>query len=339
MICSSVNLLFFMSVILLVDGLPGNCVGTAGRGQVSASGVRNRLDIELEDLGFDEPWLVADAIVPDAKLLGLTQTQVQYREAARPATFVVGPSNHRRWEIMLNPGDSLSSNYPNEELWPFLARCFKPGEVRLWRSAAYRFHCLVVKEWRRGRILLAGDAAHMTPPFMAQGKCQGMRDAFNQAWKLARVVRNQPGTSLLDSYGAERRPHVVTTTQTAIGLGRVICERDPQKAIERDARLRAEQGGQIKTAYRQVMIPGLVTGLCEFSTLAAGTLSPQPHLISGRFAGRLDDLIGNNAAVLVGGSLTVAQEASYLSVLKPMHGMACWFKSRSNPGQSTAGAG
>jgi 3-(3-hydroxy-phenyl)propionate hydroxylase len=284
------------------------------------SPIRTRLGIELEDLGFDEPWLVVDAIVPDEKLAELPQTVVQYCEAARPSTFVVGPGNHRRWEIMLNPGDSLAANYPDDELWPLLNRWLKPGEARLWRSAAYRFHSLVAKEWLRGRILLAGDAAHMTPPFMAQGMCQGMRDALNLSWKLALILRDEADDALLSTYGSERRPHVLTTTRSAIELGRVICERDPQKAVERDRRLRDEQGGVIKTMFRQNMIPGLTTGLCDFSTPGAGTLCPQPRVSAPAFQGLLDDFVDRRVALIHMGPLSVEDEQAYLNALEPVHG-------------------
>lgn len=90
-----------------------------------SSPIRKRLGIELEDLDFDEPWLVIDAIVNDDVLDRLPQTQVQYCEPTRPATFVVGPGNHRRWELMLLAGDSLSEDFPEAELWPLLDRWIK----------------------------------------------------------------------------------------------------------------------------------------------------------------------------------------------------------------------
>lgn len=287
-----------------------------------SSPIRKHLGIELEDLNFDEPWLVVDAIVSDEKLADLPQTQVQYCEAERPATFVVGPGNHRRWEIMLNEGDSLSPQFPDEELWPLLSRWLKPGEARLWRAAAYRFHGLVAKAWRRDRILLAGDAAHMTPPFMAQGMVGGMRDAHNLAWKLARVVKGQSPQTLLDSYSEERRPHVKQTILTAMGLGRIICERDASRALERDARLRAEHDGGVKTVYRQHMIPNLEHGLIAAAGACfAGELFPQPFVTSGEFAGRLDDLTGARVRVVVMGELSDAQKTLYLQALAPVDGV------------------
>lgn len=151
---------------------------------------------------------------------------------------------------------------------------------------------MAAREWRRGRILLAGDAVHMTPPFMAQGMAQGVRDALNLARKLDRVIRCGAPDRLLDTYQQERRPHVTATTQAAMALGRVICECDPLRAAERDARLLAEHGGTVKTIVRQGLIPGLTSGLIDAAGPEAGSILPQPFAHAGRFAGRLDDLTG-----------------------------------------------
>jgi 3-(3-hydroxy-phenyl)propionate hydroxylase len=286
-----------------------------------SSPIRKRLGIELEDLDFDEPWLVVDAIVSDEKLAQLPQTQVQYCEAARPSTFVVGPGNHRRWEIMLLDGDSLSPEFPQEELWPLLKRWLVPGEAKLWRAAAYRFHGLVANEWRRGRILLAGDSAHMTPPFMAQGMVGGMRDAHNLAWKLALVLQGRSPATLLDTYLEERRPHVKQTILSAMALGRIICERDPQRALERDKRLRDQQGGQIKTEFRQNMIPKLERGILATDGALAGVLFPQPKVRATNGAHRLDDLTGAKVRVVVQGPLSGPEKAAYLDALAPVGGV------------------
>ncbi|HSV34714.1 MAG TPA: bifunctional 3-(3-hydroxy-phenyl)propionate/3-hydroxycinnamic acid hydroxylase, partial [Ramlibacter sp.] len=298
-----------------------------------SSPTRKQLGIALEDLGFDEPWLVVDAIVHDDKLAQLPQTQVQYCEAERPCTYVVGVGNHRRWELMLNPGDSLSTEFPEEELWPLLERWLRPGEGRLWRAAAYRFHGLVAREWRRGRILLAGDSAHMTPPFMAQGMVQGMRDALNLAWKLEHVIKRGAPDSLFDSYQQERRPHVTATTLAAMALGRVICERDPARAAERDERLVAEQDGVVKTTIRQNLIPGLGDGLIASGTPGAGTILPQPFVHAQGFAGRLDDLTGGTIRAIAMEPLGAADRAALLEALMPLGGVLVQL------GTAEAGAG
>lgn len=271
-----------------------------------SSPIRKALGITLTDLGFDEPWLVVDAIVPDSKLKELPDTQVQYCDPARPSTFVVGTGNHRRWEIMLQPGDSVSADFPDAELWPLLSRWLKPGEATIWRSAAYRFRSLIANEWRDQRIFLCGDTAHMTPPFMSQGLVQGIRDALNLSWKLQRVLTGNSPDALLDTYGPERRPHVEGTTWAAIRLGREICERDPQKARERDERLLASSvNGRVAPTIRQNLIPGLLPGQLITGTPGAGSLAPQPYVASdGMPASRLlDDVTGRTFRVLISGAL------------------------------------
>ena len=286
-----------------------------------SSPIRKRLGIDLEDLRFDEPWLVVDAIVSDDVIERLPRTQVQYCEAERPSTFVIGPGRHRRWEIMLREGDSLSPEFPEAELWPLLKRWIVPGDARLWRAAAYRFHGLVANAWRRDRILLAGDAAHMTPPFMAQGMVGGMRDAHNLAWKLREVLRGRSSAALLDTYMDERRPHVRQTIVSAMELGRIICERDPARARERDDRLRGAQGGHVRTEYRQNMIPGLGSGIPSREKDAlAGTLFPQPVVRAPGFSGRMDDLPGACVRVVSAAPLDPPTRQAYLAALAPIDG-------------------
>lgn len=284
-----------------------------------SSSLRKRLGMKLEDLGFDETWLVIDSIVSPDKAAKLPQTQVQYCNPARPATFVVGPGLHRRWEIMLHPDDSPVRPFPEEDIWRLLEPWARPDEITLWRSAAYRFHGLVAERWRERRIFLAGDAAHMTPPFMAQGMMQGLRDALNLSWKLTHVIRNGSHDSLLDSYEQERRPHVLATTQAAIELGRIICEQDPLKATERDTALRAKYKGE--TTTRQNLIPDLMGGLIHAESPGAGRIFPQPRLKAPRVNVLLDDLTGPVIRLVALQTPPPAAQARLLAGLNPLGGV------------------
>ncbi len=112
------------------------------------------------------------------------------------------------------------------------------------------------------------------------------------------------------SYEQERHPHVVATTRAAMELGRIICERDADKARRRDADLRAKQGGVIKTTIRQNMIPGLTSGLIDATAPGAGTLFPQPRVIvhepGSPRSGWLDQFVQDRSCLL---SIGVACEA------------------------------
>jgi 3-(3-hydroxy-phenyl)propionate hydroxylase len=257
----------------------------------ASSPVRRMLGIGLESLDYDEPWVVVDVRVDEPYLAQLPPTNVQYCDPVRPSTFITCPGNHRRWEFMTLRGEPADGPVSEARLWALLARWLKPSQARIWRAAAYRFHALIAREWRRGRVLLAGDSAHQTPPFLGQGMCQGLRDACNLAWKLSLVVRGQAPEALLDTYAEERRPHVVETTRLAKAFGRIISERDPERARERDARLLAEGGGSPRTLIRQDLIPGLTTGLIAPWAMLAGRTFPQPVVNApGRGEILLDDL-------------------------------------------------
>ena len=258
-----------------------------------SSGVRTQLGIEMDDLDFDEPWLVVDVQVNERGLAKLPQVSVQYCEPQRPCTLVIGPKNHRRWEISILPGEDPKEVATPEQTWKLLSRWLTPQDGELWRQASYRFHALVARQWRHGRVFLAGDAAHMQPPFLGQGMCQGIRDVSNLSWKLAAVLQGEAhgaaATDLLDSYGAERQAHVRELTSRIKAVGAVICERDPAKARERDARLLQECGGSVRDTPRQDILPGLECGLLASAPGAArGKLFPQPLL----GAQRMDDAAG-----------------------------------------------
>ena len=167
----------------------------------ASSRVREQLGITLEDLVFDEPWLVVDVLVNKEALPKLPQTAAQYCDPARPTTFIIGPGNHRRWEIMLLPDEDPREAQQPEQVWKLLSNWLTPNDATLWRAASYRFHALVAQDWRRGRVFLAGDAAHQQPPFIGQGMCQGLRDVSNLIWKLDRVLNAQSGDALLYTYG------------------------------------------------------------------------------------------------------------------------------------------
>lgn len=268
----------------------------------ASSGVRQALGIALDDLVFDEPWLVVDVLVHDHALAQLPDTAAQYCDPARPTTFIIGPGNHRRWEIMLLPGEDPRAMEAPDQVWGLLARWLKPGDATLWRAASYRFHALVASEWRRGRVFLAGDAAHQQPPFIGQGMCQGLRDVTNLVWKLDRVRQGQSADAILDSYGEERGEHVRQLTSRIKAIGHVICERDPDAAKARDARILAEGGGQPRTITRQEIVPGLARGLiAEGASSANGTLFPQPWIEGSGARQRLDAARGAGWRLVVGG--------------------------------------
>jgi 2-polyprenyl-6-methoxyphenol hydroxylase-like FAD-dependent oxidoreductase len=242
------------------------------------SALRGRLGLEMEDLQFDEPWMVVDLMVAPEALERLPATNIQYCETERPCTYIIGPGRHRRWEFMINPDETPASISRPEAIAKLMSRWLAPHEYALWRASAYRFHALILKTWREDNLFFLGDAAHMTPPFMAQGMCQGIRDASNLVWKLALVHRGLAAPSLLDTYQQERQPHVRHTTLVAKEFGHVICERNVERAAARDRAMLAEMERNPGPTVRQSLIPGLSGGfLAPLDSVGTrGALFPQP---------------------------------------------------------------
>lgn len=285
------------SVTLSMEDSHGETRQVSARYLIACDGassfVRKRLDIELQDLDFDEPWLVVDVLVNDKGLTKLPKVSVQYCEPQRPCTYLIGPRNHRRWEIAINPGEDPRQMATPEATWKLLSRWLQPDEAQIWRQASYQFHALVAKNWRQQKVFIAGDAAHQQPPFLGQGMCQGIRDAANLCWKLIAVIQQRAGDALLDTYGSERKAHVIELTSRIKGIGQLVSQRDLQKARERDARLLAECGGQVQPTPRQNVQPALVGGCLDTSGHAAvGTLFPQAWIETSGSPVRMDEILG-----------------------------------------------
>jgi 3-(3-hydroxy-phenyl)propionate hydroxylase len=258
------------------------------------SPVREAIGLQLEDLKFDEPWLVVDVLVNETA--DLPDAIIQYCDPVRPCTYVRGPSNLRRWEIMLLPDENPSDMIEEKVIWSLLARWMTPDQGRIWRAAAYRFHALVATQWQQGRVFIAGDAAHQTPPFMAQGLNQGFRDVANLCWKIGEVLKHGADPALLKTYDEERRPNARAVIELTKTLGQVICERDPSAAADRDKRLLDEMQAGRGEIVRQDLLPPLVGGLLlEEATgghaPGTGTVFPQPWVTTPEGQSRMDDVI------------------------------------------------
>ena len=183
--------------------------------------LRNEINSEMEHLGFEQRWAVIDVILKRKKM-NLPDRTIQYCSQSRPATYCRNVGRRRRWEIALKDDERADTFFEEETLWKFLSRWIVPDEAKIERKTIYTFQSAIAKQWRKGRIFLVGDAAHLTPPFMGQGMCSGIRDAANLAWKLALTLKGRGASGLLDSYGQERSPHMRAYIETAIKLGYLI---------------------------------------------------------------------------------------------------------------------
>ncbi len=292
----------------LEDLCSGRLLRTSARYVVGCDGarstVRRFMGTELEDLKSHERWLVVDVIL-NRERPDLGDHSVQYCDPARPATYVRGPGSRRRWELMMMPGEDAAAMSRPDTIWRLLSRWIQPEEAALERPAVYTFHSVVARGWRNGHLLIAGDAAHQTPPFMGQGMCAGIRDAANLGWKLADVLEGRAGDALLDTYESERSPHVREFIETAVRLGSVIQTTDADAARRRDVEMRAAR--PVFTTPSPRLGPGAHVGPAP-----AGHISEQPRLADDS---RLDDRVGYHHALLVDPSWDVGATGAQLVVV------------------------
>ncbi|TGN65120.1 bifunctional 3-(3-hydroxy-phenyl)propionate/3-hydroxycinnamic acid hydroxylase [Nocardioides eburneiflavus] len=255
--------------------------------------VREALGVGLDDYGFFENWLVCDFHLR-REVPGLP-TFRQVCNPAEPIAIVnIGPRYHR-FSFRLEAETSREEATHAERVWERVSEYLHPEDADLVRTANYTFRSAIAERWRTGRVLLAGDAAHQMPPFLAQGMVSGIRDARNLAWKLGMVLAGH-SDELLNSYQEEREPHVRFITEKAIELGRVQTMRDVEEAKRRDARMIAAR--QANERPVKLVYPALSGGLVS----SGGDLFPQGLVSSPERTALLDDVVGTGWLMVANGA-------------------------------------
>lgn len=270
--------------------------------------VRETLGIPREDRGFNADWLVIDFALNNgltARDLGLPEAG-QYCNPVRPTTIVPGGTDaqgrvNRRWEFMRLPHETREEMNEESKVWELLGDWIKPDQGELIRHTVYSFRSLIARDWRRGRVLLAGDAAHLMPPFMGQGMCAGLRDVWNLAWKLDLVLDGKADDCLLDSYAPERIPHVSDVVDASIFLGSIICIPDADKAAERDALFLSGK------APPPPPFPCLTQGFLAGDALGAGLLAPHGVVRHRGRTRRFDSVVPVGFTLVLDGRIAAAQ--------------------------------
>jgi len=256
--------------------------------------VRRTVGIGQEDLGFQEDWLVIDIQPNEGVKLDVPDIG-QWCNPARPTTMVPGGPGYRRWEFMRLPHETIEDLQKPEKVWELLSPWVTPDNATLVRYAVYKFRSLLATQWRQGRVVLAGDAAHLMPPFMGQGMCSGVRDAWNLAWRLDLILKGTATDGLLDSYTPERLPQVRAVIEASIAMGKVVCIADPEAAARRDE---AFLSGQVPPLPP---FPGLTGGVIsdDFGCASvAGLLGVHGEVEDAGRVARFDDVIANGFQVI-----------------------------------------
>jgi 3-(3-hydroxy-phenyl)propionate hydroxylase len=196
--------------------------------------VRQACGIRMSGANYPEPWLVVDLRLDPAEVRHLPYFNF-YCDPVRPQLSCPQPGGHHRFEFMLLPGETKEEMEKLETVRRLIARFVDPDKVEVLRRLVYTFNALTADQWRDRRVLLAGDAAHMTPQFFGQGMNSGIRDASNLAWKLLLVLAGRASSALLDSYASERKRHVEEMIAVSLRIGRFVSLRTPAKVALRNA--------------------------------------------------------------------------------------------------------
>ncbi|WP_314213249.1 bifunctional 3-(3-hydroxy-phenyl)propionate/3-hydroxycinnamic acid hydroxylase [Pseudarthrobacter equi] len=251
--------------------------------------VREQAGIARDGLGFEATWVVIDVEMKKGAKAPEVPDTGQVLDPAQPSHMAWLGGDHYRWEFMIvNGADPVEAAKP-ENVWPKLRRWITEETATLLRSTTYTFHSLVASTFNRGRVLLAGDAAHLMPPFMGQGMISGMRDAMTLSWMLDKVLKGIAPIEFLDAYTESRRPHVTEYIAESVRVGQMVCETDPAKAAVRDHRLEARR--EANPPFQPRLGAGFVDGPL------GGRLAVQPR-IAGTKDVLLDDLLGSSLTLL-----------------------------------------
>ena len=278
------------------------------------SSVRQGLGIDMVGDRLPQQWLVIDTVDTH---LGDEPACRFYCDPRRPAMTIIRPGDERRWEWMLVGEERSEELLDDGRIRALLAEHTDPNQVEIYRKCVYSFSAVVAQRFSDGRVFLAGDAAHMTPPFAGQGLNAGIRDVRNLGWKLARVLLGTLPDSLLASYDLERREAARNMVELAVALGDQIQPVDPALAAERDAMF-----AQLNTdpAAAKAFGADAIAPLSDVrlpqgwfaADGAGGRMLPQPRVREGANEVLLDQLLGTGfSALMPAGATLPSQLASH----------------------------
>ena len=221
-------------------------IGADGGGSLC----RKYVSAERIDFNYSRQWIVMDMIIHDQALWDslIDRSEFRCREDAA-VVFVKGHHNHVRHDFEVS--EEKARTFDREDAIALISEYFDPSSVEFQRMVPYHFYAGMPAKWRRGRVFLAGDAAHLTSPFSGQGMNMGIRDAANLAFKLDMIFKGLADDRLLDTYETERWEN---------------CEKVIKYATERGIMIST---GSLRGRISRKMLFGLAKLFPQISTAAS----------------------------------------------------------------------
>jgi 2-polyprenyl-6-methoxyphenol hydroxylase-like FAD-dependent oxidoreductase/uncharacterized protein YciI len=286
-------------ITLHIRNTEGERRSLTGKYLIGADGanskVRKWMGTTMTDLGYFHDWLVVD-LLPKVPMQ-IDPPALQICDPLRPTTLVPGGPGRRRFEFLRLEGESNEEFSTEARVWELLKPWgVSPDTAEIERRTVYTFQARWCDAWRKGRMLLAGDSAHLMPPFAGQGMSSGLRDAANLEWKLDLVLTGRAEESILDSYGPERSEHVRHFIERSMQLGEIICLTNPEDAAKRDAKMTADIAAGITMPAHPA--PRLGEGLHRYD-VPGGILSIQAPVRGTEGEGLFDDVFGSGGTLLL----------------------------------------
>jgi 3-(3-hydroxy-phenyl)propionate hydroxylase len=266
---------------------------------------RQLMGVSFDGTTSPTRWLVVDCANDP---LGHPNSEVG-ADPSRPYVSISIAHGIRRFEFMIHGDESDEEADSPAFVRRMLAQMVPhPDRVDIIRHRVYTHHSRIAGAFRHGRLMIAGDAAHLMPVWQGQGYNSGIRDAANLGWKLAAVVNGQAEDALLDTYDVERRKHARAMIDLSTMVGRVISPTNRRLAAVRDKVIHG--ASLVPTLKRYILemrfkpMPRYEQGAVfhpepRAESSPAGTLFIQPRVDTrDRQNVLLDDVLGTGFAVL-----------------------------------------
>ena len=254
----------------------------------ASSFVRKKLNIDLDDFGYNQKWFVCDAHL--IKNMNLKNELVQVCNPKRPCTFLHGRRGHLRFEFKIMPDDNLKDLKNLNFIWNLLSPWINNKNAILERADVYNFHACMANKWNKKNVFLAGDSAHQMPPFMGAGMGTGIRDIANLSWKIDLFFKKLTTKDIFKTYQNERYPHAKWSIDQTVSIGEII-----------EGFCASEEGKEFKTSRKSydAKLPHIPNGIYSNpKDKITGYPVPQPTLFNHKKEVRLDSLINSKFAII-----------------------------------------